>query len=191
MRAASASIPPPGRRSVIRQPTDGQAECEALRRRRCAPCRKGRFLDFATPIKYPQRCTSHGTPRAVASSKSSSNLAMQYVPILIMFALAAGLVALMVNFGRWLGPSRTTASKYDSFECGNESTGSAWGRFSVKFYLTAILFIIFDVEVVFLYPWAVAFNSLGLVGLVEMVLFIAILVVGFWYAWKKGALEWD
>ena len=116
---------------------------------------------------------------------------MQYVPILIMFALAAGLVVLMVNFGRWLGPSRTTASKYDSFECGNESTGSAWGRFSVKFYLTAILFIIFDVEVVFLYPWAVRFRELGWFGFGAMAIFLAVLAFGLLYEWRKGALEWE
>ena len=116
---------------------------------------------------------------------------MQYVPILIMFALVAGLVALMVNFGRWLGPSRTSASKYDAFECGNESTGSAWGRFSVKFYLTAILFIIFDVEVVFLYPWAVRLRELGWYGFGAMAIFLAVLAFGLLYEWRKGALEWE
>jgi NADH-quinone oxidoreductase subunit A len=108
-----------------------------------------------------------------------------------MFALAAGLVTLMVNFGRWLGPSRESPSKLDAFECGNESTGSAWGRFSVKFYLTAILFIIFDVEVVFLYPWAVRFRELGWFGFNAMAIFLAVLAFGLLYEWRKGALEWE
>lgn len=93
--------------------------------------------------------------------------------------------------GRLLGPSRETPVKGDAFECGNPPTGSAWGRFSVKFYLTAILFIVFDVEVVFLYPWAVLFRRLGWFGFGEMVVFIAVLGVALLYVWRKGALEWD
>ena len=80
--------------------------------------------------------------------------------------------------------------KDETFECGNPPTGSAWDRFSIKFYLVAILFIIFDVEVVFMYPWALMFRELGLAGFVEMLVFIAVLGVGFAYAWRKGALEW-
>src|SRR5262249_59804248 len=76
------------------------------------------------------------------------------------------------------------------FECGNPSSGSAWGRFSVKFYLTAILFIVFDVEVVFLYPWAVIFRPLGMFGFIEMAAFVLVLALGFVYVWRKGALEW-
>ena len=80
--------------------------------------------------------------------------------------------------------------KLDTFECGNEASGSAWGRFSVKFYLTAILFIVFDVEVVFLYPWAVVFRDLGWQGFAAMGIFLAMLVLGLLYEWRKGALEW-
>jgi len=116
---------------------------------------------------------------------------MQYVPLLIMFVLVAALVAVMVNFGRWLGPSRVSPAKLDTFECGNEATGTAWGRFSVKFYLTAILFIIFDVEVVFLYPWAVRFRELGWFGFNAMGIFLAVLAFGLVYEWRKGALEWE
>ena len=78
-----------------------------------------------------------------------------------------------------------------SYECGEIPEGSAWVTFNIRFYVIALIFLIFDVEIVFLFPWAVAFRQLGLLGLIEMGLFIAILVVGFWYVWKKGALEWD
>ena len=81
--------------------------------------------------------------------------------------------------------------KAEAFECGNPPSGPAWGRFAVKFYLPAILFIAFDVEVVFMYPWAVLYRRLGLFGFVEMMIFILILGLGLVYVWRKGALEWD
>jgi NADH-quinone oxidoreductase subunit A len=115
----------------------------------------------------------------------------QYAPLLIMFGLAAVVVTVMVNAGRLLGPRNRTVAKLDTFECGNEASGSAWGRFSVKFYLTAILFIVFDVEVVFLYPWAVVFRDLGWQGFAAMGIFLAMLVLGLLYEWRKGALEWQ
>jgi NADH-quinone oxidoreductase subunit A len=116
---------------------------------------------------------------------------VEYGPVLIMFALAAVVVAVMVGAGRLLGPRNPTAVKLETFECGNVASGSAWGRFSVKFYLTAILFIVFDVEVVFLYPWAVVFRDLGWFGFASMAVFLAMLVLGLVYEWRKGALEWD
>ena len=87
--------------------------------------------------------------------------------------------------------SRPSSIKVEAFECGNPASGSAWGRFSVKFYLTAILFIVFDIEVVFMYPWAVAYRELGVLGFVEMALFVAVLTLGLLFVWRKGALEWD
>ncbi len=116
---------------------------------------------------------------------------MQYAPIAITFALAIVVVTVMVNAGRLLGPRNPTRIKLDTFECGNESSGSAWGRFSVKFYLTAILFVIFDVEVVFMYPWAVLFRQLGWYGFNIMAVFLAVLAFGLLYEWRKGALEWE
>jgi NADH-quinone oxidoreductase subunit A len=116
---------------------------------------------------------------------------MQYVPILVTFALGVVVVAVMVNAGRLFGPRNRTAVKLETFECGNEPTGPAWGRFSVKFYLTAILFIIFDVEVVFLYPWAVLLRDLGWFGFNVMAVFLAVLGFGLLYEWRKGALEWE
>jgi NADH-quinone oxidoreductase subunit A len=115
----------------------------------------------------------------------------QYLSVLVVFVLAAGLVGTMAGVGRLLGPRIDTAVKGDAFECGNPPSGSAWGRFSVKFYMTAILFIVFDIEVVFMYPWAVVFRRLGWFGFAEMAVFIAVLGIGLLYVWRKGALEWD
>lgn len=115
----------------------------------------------------------------------------QYVGVILSFLLAAIIVAVMVSGSMLLGPRKRGAVKDQVFECGNPPSGSARGRFSVHFYLVAILFIVFDVEVVFLYPWAIVFRSLGVPGLVEMFLFIGVLGVGLAYVWKKGALAWD
>lgn len=115
----------------------------------------------------------------------------QYLPVLVTFCLAAGLVGTMVGLGQLLGPKRPSVSKGEAFECGNPPSGSAWGRFAVKFYMTAILFIVFDVEVVFLYPWAVMFRRLGWFGFGEMLVFVAVLGLALLYVWRKGALEWD
>lgn len=115
----------------------------------------------------------------------------QYLSILVTFIVTGAVVGLMVSLGRVLGPRRATAIKGESFECGNPSTGSAWGRFAVKFYMTAILFIVFDVEVVFLYPYAIVFRRLGWFGFVEVLIFASVLLVALLYVWRKGALEWD
>jgi NADH-quinone oxidoreductase subunit A len=115
----------------------------------------------------------------------------EYLPVLVTFALAGTVVLAMASLGRLLGPKTHSAVKEETFECGNPASGPAWGRFSVKFYMTAILFIVFDVEVVFMYPWAVLFRRLGWFGFAEMLAFIAILSLGLLYVWRKGALEWD
>jgi NADH-quinone oxidoreductase subunit A len=118
-------------------------------------------------------------------------MAAQYLPVLVMFALAAITVAVFLLLGRIFAPKNPTAIKLRTFECGNEASGPAWGRFSVKFYLVAILFIVFDIEVVFMYPWAILFRQLGWFGLAEMTVFMAILALGLVYVWRKGALEWE
>jgi NADH-quinone oxidoreductase subunit A len=118
-------------------------------------------------------------------------MTVPYVAILVSFALAALVAAVLLGAGALLRPSRPSSPKAEAFECGNPSSGPAWGRFSVKFYLTAILFIVFDIEVVFLYPWAVSFRSLGMFGLVEMAVFVLVLTLGLVFVWRKGALEWD
>jgi len=117
----------------------------------------------------------------------------EYLPVALTFALTAVVVGVMVSLNRLLGPRvrNAPAVKDESFECGNAPSGTAWARFSVKFYLVAILFIVFDVEVVFMYPWAVIYRELGVFGFVEMLVFIAVLALGFLFAWRKGALEWS
>jgi NADH-quinone oxidoreductase subunit A len=115
------------------------------------------------------------------------------VPILVLGLLAAGFAVVSVGAGALSGPKRYNRAKLDAYECGIEPTPQpiGGGRFPVKYYLTAMLFIIFDIEIVFLYPWAIAFDRLGLFGLVEMVLFIATLGVAYAYVWRRGGLEWD
>ena len=113
----------------------------------------------------------------------------QYIPVVIALLICVGIATLMTFASTLLGASKHTAVKDEPFECGNPSSGSAWGRFSVKFYLAAILFIIFDIEVVFMYPWAVVFKQLGMFGFIEMLVFVLILSVGLLYIIKKGALE--
>ena len=120
-----------------------------------------------------------------------ADMLAQYGPVLITFALAAIVALVLVSASRLLGARNPTATKLTTFECGNEPSGSAWGRFSVKFYLTAILFIVFDVEVVFMYPWAVVFRQLGWPGFAAMSLFLFVAALGLLYEWRKGALEWD
>ena len=115
----------------------------------------------------------------------------EYVPVLAMLVLSALVPGLFLAVSALFAPRCPSVIKGEPFECGNVSSGPAWGRFSVKFYLTAILFIVFDVEVVFLYPWALLFRRLGMFGFVEMMIFISVLAFGLVYVWRKGALEWD
>jgi NADH-quinone oxidoreductase subunit A len=116
-----------------------------------------------------------------------------YVPLLVMFALAAGFVVFSVAAAAIIGPKRYNRAKLDSYECGIEPTPQPMGggRFPVKFYMTAMLFIVFDIEMIFLIPWAVAFDQLALFGLVSMALFIGTIFVAYAYEWRRGGLEWD
>ena len=116
-----------------------------------------------------------------------------YVPILVMLLLAGGFVAVSVAGATLIGPKRYNRAKLDAYECGIEPTPQPMGggHFPVKFYLTAMLFIVFDIEMIFLIPWAVAFDQLGLFGLVEMALFIGTVFVAYAYVWRRGGLEWD
>jgi NADH-quinone oxidoreductase subunit A len=116
---------------------------------------------------------------------------VDYVPILLMFLLAAGFVGVTMVVTHWLGPKRKTKIKLESFECGIESQGNARQAFPIKYFLVAILFVLFDVEVIFMYPWAVNFKEFGVTGFIEMILFITLLLVGFFYIIKKKALEWE
>jgi NADH-quinone oxidoreductase subunit A len=105
--------------------------------------------------------------------------------------LAGVVVLVLLLVAEKVGPKSTNPVKAEPFESGNPPRGDARIRFSVRFYLVAMLFLIFDLEVVFLYPWAILFRHLGLFGLIEMGIFLGILLIGFIYVWKKGALEWD
>jgi NADH-quinone oxidoreductase subunit A len=114
-----------------------------------------------------------------------------YVPILILMLLAVGFAGMMVALSRFVGRRSNDLGKFEPYECGVNPRRDARDRFSVKFYLVAILFILFDIEVVFLYPWAVRAKSLGLFGLVEMGIFLAILFLGYFYVLGAKALNWD
>jgi NADH-quinone oxidoreductase subunit A len=121
---------------------------------------------------------------------TNSSLA-DYLPVALMFLLAAGFVGLTMVVTHWLGPKRRTKVKLEAFECGIESKGNARVPFPIKYFLVAILFVLFDVEVIFMYPWAVNFKDLGIPGFIEMIIFIVLLLVGFFYILKKKALEWE
>jgi NADH-quinone oxidoreductase subunit A len=132
----------------------------------------------------------------VAYSLSKKTKLMQsdqysYIPILMQFILAVGFVVGTIIISGKLGPKRTSEVKDKNFECGIESVGNARIPFSVKYFLVAILFVLFDVEVIFLYPWAVNFKDLGIEGMLKMVVFMALLLVGFFYIIKKRALDWE
>ncbi len=116
-----------------------------------------------------------------------------YLGIVILLALAAGFVALTIITSLLVGPGRYNRAKYDSYECGIEPTPQpvGGGRFPVKYFITAMLFIVFDIEIIFLYPWALAFDSMGLFGLIEMALFIGTVFVAYAYVWRRGGLDWD
>ena len=114
-----------------------------------------------------------------------------YLPIAVLFIIAAGLAVLIVILGHLFGPHRPTPRKLEPYESGMRPLGPAIRRMPVRFYLVAVLFILFDIEVIFFLPWAVTFKSLGVFGFTEMLVFIAILLVGYVWVWKKGALEWE
>ena len=116
-----------------------------------------------------------------------------YAPILVLAALSFGFAVFSIGAGALTGPKRFNRAKLDAYECGTEPTPQpvGGGRFPVKYYLTAMLFIVFDIEIVFLYPWAVASKNLGLLGLVEIVLFIVTVFIAYAYVWRRGGLDWD
>lgn len=116
---------------------------------------------------------------------------IDYLPIILMFLVAAGFVVTTMVASHLLGPKRNTKVKLDSFECGIETHGNARLPFSIKYFLVAILFVLFDIEVIFMYPWAVNYRELGMLGVVEVFSFIALLLVGFYYMISKKALKWE
>ena len=115
----------------------------------------------------------------------------EYLPVLIFLGVGAGIGLLLLGLGFLIGHGQKDDAKLSPYECGFEAFDDSRMKFDVRYYLVAILFIIFDLEIAFLFPWAVSLDSVGKFGLLSMALFLAILVVGFIYEWKKGALEWD
>ena len=115
----------------------------------------------------------------------------EYLPILLFLVVSTGLGVVLLLLGWMLGPQRPDPEKLSPYECGFEAFEDSRMQFDVRYYLVAIQFIIFDLEIAFVFPWAVNFRNLGIVGLTEMGIFIGLLVLGFAYVWKKGALEWE
>ncbi len=120
-----------------------------------------------------------------------SSVVVAYFPILIFMVIAVALAVVMVAMPLIVAPKKPDAEKLGAYECGFEAFGDARGKFDVRFYLVAILFIIFDLEVAFLFPWAVSLSGIGLFGFWSMMVFLGLLTIGFIYEWKKGALEWE
>ncbi len=114
-----------------------------------------------------------------------------YFPILLFILIGLAIGALILVIGRLLGPNKPDPEKLSPYECGFEAFEDARMKFDVRYYLIAILFILFDLEIAFLFPWAIVLNEIGMFGFASMMVFLAILVVGFVYEWKKGALEWE
>ena len=116
-----------------------------------------------------------------------------YIPLIALGVLAFGFAVFSVVMASLTGPKRWNRARLDAYECGIEPTPQpvGGGRFPIKYYVTAMLFIIFDIEIIFLYPWAVAFDRMGLFALVEMILFIVAVLVAYAYVWRRGGLEWD
>ena len=115
----------------------------------------------------------------------------EYLPVLIFLAVGFTLAIVMLMLGFLLSPHRPDEAKNSPFECGFEAFGDARMKFDVRYYLVAILFIIFDLEIAFLFPWAIVLDQIGLFGLIAMGVFLSVLIIGFIYEWKKGALEWE
>lgn len=118
-------------------------------------------------------------------------LPADYLPIVIQFALAAGFVVTTMIVTHLIGPKRSSKVKDEQWECGIESKGDARAPISIKYFLIAILFVLFDVEIIFMYPWAVNFKALGILGFIEMVTFMLLLLAGFYYIIRKGVLKWE
>ncbi len=116
---------------------------------------------------------------------------LEYIPILIMMSFAAFIALLIVGASHVLGHRTNNKVKLSTYECGMQTIGPTRMRMNIRYYLTAMLFLIFDIEIMFLYPWAVVTKSLGLFGFLEMLVFVLILFIGYVYVWKKGALEWE
>lgn len=122
---------------------------------------------------------------------ASSEFLLQYLPIMIFMGIAAGMSVVMILGSLLIGKQKPDSEKLSAYECGFDAFSDTRGRFDVRFYLVCLLFIIFDLEIAFLFPWAVSLGAIGLFGFWSMIVFLSVLTVGFIYEWKKGALEWE
>jgi NADH-quinone oxidoreductase subunit A len=123
--------------------------------------------------------------------RENTRVLAEYLPTLLFLIVATGIGIALIVIGNFLGPKRFDAEKLSPYECGFNAFEDARMRFDVRYYLIAILFIVFDLEIAFVYPWALVFRELGVFGLIEMGVFLGLLLIGFIYVWKKGALEWE
>jgi NADH-quinone oxidoreductase subunit A len=163
---------------------DGRAQCPDG-----SPARARAAQHERTPAVGPGTLgTAHGKAARIVGMES---LLIEYLPILIFFGIAIGLALAMVGASYVVARQSPDPEKDSAYECGFEAFDDARSRFDVRFYLVSILFIIFDLEVAFLFPWAVSLSEIGVFGFWSMVVFLGILTVGFIYEWKKGALEWE
>ena len=133
----------------------------------------------------------HAGPFHAASRLPRITMPADYFPVLIYLCVAFAIALALLGLGLLLGRGQSDSSKLEPYECGFDAFEDSRTRFDVRYYLVAILFIIFDLEIAFLFPWAVALDAIGHPGLIAMGIFLAVLVVGFVYEWRKGALEWD
>jgi NADH-quinone oxidoreductase subunit A len=136
--------------------------------------------------------SSHRRYYVVLRRLQGTTLSMpqNYVPIFIFIAIVGSLLPITLLLAKLVRPSNPSKTKLMPYECGIDPIDSARGRYTVRYYIIAILFVVFDVETIFLFPWAVRFKAFGLFGLIEMLVFLAILIVGYLWVWQKGALEW-
>lgn len=151
---------------------------------RCAPHYSAAALAEAEPF-------GQAVEQCIPGTATMNDLLSEYLPILIFLAIAVGLAGAMVIASFVVGTQRPDSEKLSAYECGFEAFNDSRRQFDVRFYLVAILFIIFDLEVAFLFPWAISLGDIGLFGFWSMVVFLGVLTIGFVYEWKKGALEWE
>jgi len=137
------------------------------------------------------RCAAANQRRGVRARRGPTNMLEQYLPILLFVLVGLLLGGILLTVGSLVSPNRPDPEKLSPYECGFEAFEDARMKFDVRYYLVAILFILFDLEIAFLFPWAIVLPEIGFAGFVAMMVFLLVLVVGFVYEWKKGALEWE
>jgi NADH-quinone oxidoreductase subunit A len=153
--------------------------------------RRGRGRSHAKKFFASSFDDAHSRRYYTNAKKMSGNYLDNYGPLLLMFILACGMAGALVILSSIVGRHKRTREKDQAYECGIRPTGDAREPFHVQFYMVALLFILFDIEAIFLYPWALVYHDLQVFGFVEMVLYIIILLTGYIFLWKKGALDWD